>query len=221
MSSIIFSTKDKKVYLCGSERTHMALFIKNLAVASVWEELVEFGNEESVFRKILPNWVRKDADLRLNFHLSLQRGSLNKYDVFSLVLNSASDIGNDIVKLMCRLHAQCELHCYVKAENKVWMADTIKEGRKRNIFRSGVGWEEVIDLLLEDNPHPIVVSYSVCDIFPTGKKWKKAILKLLENDLLEIKPETFDEYRYDEGQTLIGLAYELKLQKNTQYDPRT
>jgi hypothetical protein len=87
--------------------------------------------------------------------------------MFDLALNTALFSGSDPVKLLARLHAQCEIHCYVTAENRNWLAQIMKEGRRYNIMRADQGWEDVIKFV--ENPtigEPVVCSYSVCDEFP-------------------------------------------------------
>lgn len=89
-----------------------------------------------------------------------------KVNLFGAQLNTAYLLGSDPVKLMARLHGQCELHCYVEAENRRWLAEIIKRGLKTGIYRLDQGWESVISLLENGCNSPAVTSYSVCDQFP-------------------------------------------------------
>jgi hypothetical protein len=77
---------------------------------------------------------------------------------------------------MARLHGQCEIHCYVEAENRLWLANIIESGLEKGIYRKNLdwgdlgledlGWNSVITLLGNGCRSPVVTSYSVCDTFP-------------------------------------------------------
>jgi hypothetical protein len=101
---------------------------------------------------------------------------------FSLILNTACQVGSDAVKLAARLHGQCELHAWVDGPNRAWLADIIQAGLHSGVFRKGIwyqdvpngpkdkwsdqGWGDVIALLRERDDEPVVTSYSVTDRFP-------------------------------------------------------
>lgn len=97
-------------------------------------------------------------------------------DMFPSSLNTALAIGSDQIKLAARIHAQCEVHCYVTGKNREWMAGIIEEGLASGIFRNKVGggnkyrkgWEEVVALLKKTDKEPVVLSYSVCEQFPNS-----------------------------------------------------
>jgi hypothetical protein len=77
-------------------------------------------------------------------------------------------MGNDAIKFAARIHGQCELHCWVKGENRNWLAGVIEAGLSSGIYRQQQGWEDVQALLKEDDSTSVVLSYSVCDSFPNS-----------------------------------------------------
>ncbi len=94
-----------------------------------------------------------------------------RHGLFSLQLNSAYVIGGDALKLAARIHGQCEIHCYVEAPNRLWLASVIEQALEDNTFREGIrghpmGWHNVISHLRDGGNTPVVCSYSVCESFP-------------------------------------------------------
>lgn len=87
-------------------------------------------------------------------------------DCWTLSLNTAIASGSPFLNLAARIHATCEIHGYVEGPNRAWLAGLIEEGRKRNIFRPEMGWEEVVDFLRLSDDTPVVMSYSVTESFP-------------------------------------------------------
>lgn len=152
-----------------------------------------------------------------------------------LILNTVLAIGSDVLRLIARLHAQCEIHSYVRGKNRNWLADIIERGREEDILRDNVGWEETIKMLRSNDKETVVLSYSVCDSFPNGsvadweppidpeydepnwdewydlsdkKKWNLGLRGLLKNghSLLEWKPENWANVRFGEdGMTAFQL----------------
>jgi hypothetical protein len=74
-------------------------------------------------------------------------------------------MGSDPVKLMARIHLGCELHMWLEGEHRGFVADLITEGLEQNMFRGGMGWEQAIEWLLNDEGM-VVFSYSVTPAFP-------------------------------------------------------
>lgn len=89
-------------------------------------------------------------------------------------LNTAMAVGSDPVKLMARLHGQCEIHCFVEGPNRKWLADIIEQGCESGLLRCGddprldAGWFRVMDMLRKRDDRPVVCSYSVCEQFPNA-----------------------------------------------------
>lgn len=90
-----------------------------------------------------------------------------KVGLFTLSLNTALQVGNDVVRLMARLHAQCEIHCWIEGRrDKEWVAGIIDRGLNVGLMRENQGWDSVLGLLLKPDDSPVVCSYSVCEQFP-------------------------------------------------------
>lgn len=87
-------------------------------------------------------------------------------DSWDLVLNTVLAAGTDALRLLARLHAQCEIHARVEGEHRAWLAGIIEAGRAERVLRQQVGWEEVAAMLRRRDDEPVVMSYSVCDQFP-------------------------------------------------------
>jgi hypothetical protein len=152
-----------------------------------------------------------------------------------LMLNTVLSIGSDTLRFMARLHAQCEIHSYVRGKNRNWLAGIIERGREEDILRDDVGWEDTVKMLRSNNKETVVLSYSVCDSFPNGsvadweppidpeydepdwdvwhnlsnkKKWNLGLRGLLKkgHSLLEWKPDNWANVRFGEdGMTVFQL----------------
>lgn len=247
MSSIAFTTlsgkKLAKAHVRGPER-HMA----GSWVASLFETAThfdsDFGAADSdkwildllpadcyLRRRPFPNheffrdlrmWTRNGSEPSLNLNGK-------SVAVFSLQLNTALAVGNDAMRLMARLHGQCEIHAWVDGPNRAWMAKIIKDGRSTGVLRSEMGWESVADLLLSADDQPMVTSYSVCESFPNpgpdaegmsedehdawygqseAKQWESAIesLRPRHEGTLEMRPDqwAFPDYHFG-GEPLTGF----------------
>lgn len=183
MSRIYFHSKDcDDAEVHGSERAYMSCIINELAL-SVLSSYIEpsFNTKKSPILDFIKNPDKlyfsryEDKKFEESFKMSFQSGIgditfVHKDDEiksFSLALNTAIAVGSDVVQLMARIHAQCEIHAYIKPENFHWMARIIDKGLKLNILRDNQGWEHVIKLL-ETSKEPIVTSFSVCDKFPNS-----------------------------------------------------
>lgn len=85
-----------------------------------------------------------------------------------LTLNTAVVVGSDLIELLARLHATCEVHGYVEGEHRGWLAEVIEQGRADKVLRPGAGWEDVVTLLRSRDDEPVVMSYSVGESFPNA-----------------------------------------------------
>jgi hypothetical protein len=235
MSRIIFKSLYDEAEVNGAERFWMGnccdnLFKATLGVHSYWTKTLEkiIPKDSWVFDE--NNTLSRSKDLALYFGtMSSDHKVLYKdewyTDFFSISLNTALQAGSDVVKLMAMIHGLCELHCYVEARNKQWLANIIKKGRKQSILRPNEGWESVCALLETPDDSPIVLSYSVCDEFPGineikttnawydlpyEKQFKRAINKLRKNKRwLELNPKTWDDYYFSNGLTAFDLIHQF------------
>ena len=177
MSSIYFHSRSGESALRGSERAYMGgmcfdLFTMALGLDSSYragEWLKPFlptnflvtEMDSPRFASTLKTWLKVDNRASLV-------SSGEHLDAFSLALNTAIVMGNEQIRLMARLHGQCELHCYVEGENRRWLAGIARRGRDARIFRPNQGWENVISFLESNSQEPVVCSYSVCERFPNS-----------------------------------------------------
>ena len=179
MSRITFESKERSVDVRGSERFHAGY-----AIESINKAFLDISGNRALLIKAIPAFHHlRTMDINSpqwasNFEASFYHGSLNlevddkKINGFHLSLNTASVIGDDAVKMLARIHAQCEIHGFVSGQNRAWMADIIAKGPVE-VFRPDSGWTEVVELLRESDDGPVVMSYSVTDDFLStiGYEW--------------------------------------------------
>lgn len=89
-----------------------------------------------------------------------------KVEIFATALNTMLVSGTDPIKLLARLHGQCELHGYIEGSNRAWLADIIERGRAAHILRVDQGWEGIVKMLRSADDTPVVTSYSVTCQWP-------------------------------------------------------
>jgi hypothetical protein len=148
-------------------------------------------------------------------------------DTFSLALNTAMVVGSDQIRLLARLHGQCELHGWIDGPNRAWLADIIQGGLDTGLYRKGYwhggaadierrwvsqGWEDVIELLRSRDDEPVVMSYSVCDGFPNQEiaQWSPPEDADLTPDWARDAPDEWNALSEDEQEDhRIGQADEL------------
>lgn len=182
MSRVYFHAKDKEAALYGSERAYAAGVVGDLfEVATGLNSSYRAEETARLFLPLVPqgHYLRSmpgDQFVQsLKSCLSIDSfGMLEDPDIevdgvacslFSIKLNTALALGGDAVKLLARIHSQCELHGWVSEENAPWLAEIIEQGLEHGILRSDQGWDSVVELL--KNPgSDVVMSYSVCDSFP-------------------------------------------------------
>ena len=155
-------------------------------------------------------------------------------DPFELALNTALLLGNDVVRLMARLHGQCEVHGWVDGPNRAWLASIIRDGRKSGILREKMGWEGVAELLEASADGEVVTSYSVTDTFPNpdlagfpydetvendpwaemselpeGEAWTRCMAALKARATgLEWRPDNWATIRFGDGLDAMSLPRE-------------
>lgn len=238
MSAVYFHTEHDKATLRGSERAHMGIFcqdlmlgvIGNLRYAQDW--LLPIAQEAGA-----PLTVFSDTNTALEFWLKDGGAKImvdgEKIEMWLMGINTALALGNDAVKLMARLHAQCEIHCWIDGPNRAWIADIIERGRAAGVLREGQGWEDVAALLATCDNGPVVCSYSVCESFPNfgalpddhplkqrtdddkyddfyeipaTEQWRLCMEELRHGGGgLEIKPEDWEDYRFGSKLTVFDL----------------
>lgn len=87
-------------------------------------------------------------------------------NIWHLNLNTAIAAGSTPIQLAAHIHARCELHCFIEGSHRWWVADVIEEGLTIGMYRQGMGWDSVQELLTETSDGPVVLSYSITESFP-------------------------------------------------------
>lgn len=238
MSRIYFHSEHGTAELRGSERAMMGTFCSTLLVAALGIDRA-WVSDAKRFRKLLPADHYTQAGDDDAFLRSLKTwvcvgdgefGVTTKTEPFTAALNTALRIGGDAVKLMARLHGQCEVHAYVEGPNRAWLANIMERGREWKIFRPRQGWETVIQLLRERDDCPVVTSYSVCQQFPNpsiagwrddregdafyelphDERWSRALNGLrTSGGGLEMRPDTWTEFFFGDGVSGFTVWEEL------------
>ena len=226
MSRVYFHSIDGEVEIWGAERALAAQYINKIGLSfldikenyELLKSAIHPGHylaniNDNKFNDKYPAWEAIKTAISVGFgerpFLMLDNKPVNEW---RLMLNTAMDIGSDPIKFFVRLHAQCEIHCYIKGRNRKWLSEIIEEGLKTSIYRESAGWKGVIDFLLSNDKNTVVMSYSVCSPFPnpsvlgiTGEdqweefeklskkvKWEKCLKEIYKTKTLEISPKMLD-----------------------------
>lgn len=246
MSRVYFTTKNKEVEIRGSERAYCGGLIADIFVG-ILDCPEEYG-EPSPYRKILKpdSYLLKSRIFKQSFDTSMKVGMEDHLVIdgeitgtFAAQLNTVMRIGNDVMKFICRFHAQSEIHGYVEGANRAWLAGIVQKGLDLEIFRKDAGWETLIEFLQEDDAEPVVMSYSVCESFPnpgaagweppTGEngekdwdawyelpdddRWNMSMEGIRADPWLEMKPDNWNEYFFRDGLDAFKIrkyAYEKR-----------
>lgn len=224
MSFIRFATENGIcVDLAGCERAYFARLIREIGMGCF--SLFDTASDPCFIRRVLP---KNEADRMSRYegyefsracelYLTNSLGESNLIfedgpkNFWHMLLNTCLRIGGDPLKLATRIHGQCELHCWVAEENRLWLANIIKEGLEKNIFRKTVRgqhlqWEILRKFVtrIKDDPGEVVLSYSVCDFFGSNnKKWSEEIKQL--HPSLELSPHNWDTYYFSHGIATLDL----------------
>lgn len=190
MSRLYFHTREATAELMGTEAHWLRSIAFDTGCAPLHDMSAEFALR---LHGLLPigHWLKSHpvgSGFGRNYQTALRAaldGTVVEFegrsiDSFALILNTALALGNDVVKLATRLHAQCEIHGWVAGSDRAWMADLIDHGLEVGTLRRTIqphgegpnapaiaqGWEEVTALLRSTDSGPAVLSYSVTSGFP-------------------------------------------------------
>lgn len=184
MSRIHFRSPSGDAEVLGAERAHAGIFVRDVAARRInaspsrfYEPLRELSSNSHLRSRHQPDFF---SDFLVTF--AVQRENLlawrgHEVDALSLALNTALELGDDVMKLVARLHGQCEIHGYVEGKNRGWLVGLIERGLAAGVLRDGMGWDAppshphgkgpgVVPLLRQCDDEPVVMSYSVCASFP-------------------------------------------------------
>jgi hypothetical protein len=200
MSRIYFRSPEGEAELRGSERAYAGVLCNDLMYVALDLDNSHYLPEweQQMWSNVIPadHWAYKNGKLDgggVRLYVSGRSESTlpmdgEQIDTFSMSLNTALVAGSDAVKLLARLHGQCEIHCWVDGPNRAWLAGIIERGRKTHVLRPNQGWENVVELLRSRDDSPVVTSYSVCEGFPRPD---------LDLDYWPEGDEDSDDERYD------------------------
>lgn len=244
MSSIAFSSPNGSARLRGPERAHADQLTKRMAIAAIdydglpsWtggkhDPLIDMALDYD-FTIGFERWLRWGDGFRIpddpTLLAKLPQTLQDKVEpgmrvpMFGMILNTALVGGSDPVKLLARLHGQCEANAWIDGPNRAWLAEIAREGLASCILRTDMGWDDVIAFLESSQDEPVVTSFSVTRGFPyqpgnfksekkwyklsAGERWKLALDDLKANPWMEIKPDNWKTYYFDYGVN----AHEIRL----------
>jgi len=218
MSRIYFHSISGEREIWGAERALASRYIDKMALS-----ILDVEENHKYFKKILtPGHYLDNPREGFEAHdmeIAMRVNSGNMFvldnkplDIWHVILNTAMAIGSNPIRLLTRLHAQCEIHAYIKGKNRKWLGEIIAEGLDSGIYRKEAGWNELISFLNSDDNNTVVTSYSVCTSFPnpyvldyTGedawesfeklgeeKQWENCLQEIYKNKSLEISPENLN-----------------------------
>lgn len=220
MSHIRFDNGQRHVELRGSERAWMAHVCSSLALTAFHPS--DWLSSPCWTRKIVPakHYLHGSKQYERDFEtwLRVSSGEMvhpatgNRIEGFGIVLNTALRMGGDEVRLMARLHGQCEIHAFIRPEDALGVAEIIHTGRRSGIYRKDMGWEAVAALLRESAVagRTVVTSYSVTETFPgydeeteEANDWDEEVAGL--DPMLGISRDGLSAYMFGSGDTAWTL----------------
>lgn len=199
MSRIYFHSPSGTAEVSGRERAYAGLMCRDLLCVALGISGDPF-TESTLYRKLLPPDaypLRARSEPEFFHNLRAWLGGFmepatfvlpdgRSIGTFEASLNTAVAMGSDAIRLLAKLHGQCEIHAYVEGPNRAWLADIIETGVEDKILRVWKddhygGWPAVIELLRKRDDEPVVTSYSVTRQFPNAEiahdygEWKVPI----------------------------------------------
>lgn len=137
VSKIYFHSEASTVEVEGGQRAHIDLFIGDFFGATLQclveddlpgapsplRKIVNYGYWMDNFRRDMPLALRSCTHEDLRFSIDGE-----EHPCFDVALNTALGVGNDSLRLLARIHAQCEIHAYCMGSNRRWLAGLISKG---------------------------------------------------------------------------------------------
>lgn len=239
MSSITFHSQEAEAVLYGFERYYASYLISRTTLAALSLEGLGVRKADHLRPLIRRGHYsleyRGDAFARiLSTAVSVMDDVFEGVETFTLALNTGIVMGGRVMKLLARLHGQCEIHCYVEGPNREWLAGIIDEGIASGLLRKRGGWLDVHSLLLSASDGPVVMSFSVTEGFPNEslaeeagwdsggvedafyelsdeQQWHYAITALrAQGGGLEMRPENWEDFRFGDGLNAFSLMERLQ-----------
>lgn len=182
MSSVAFNTMSDTVFVGGAERAWASQLCRQMMDGVLDFASFPAGGDSTLVR--LMKMVRPDGVMSrmadpglLSSMIHHGRETLvwngHAVDAFSLALNTAIVLGSDPMRFSARMHGQCEIHGWVAGRNRWWLSDIIEEGQESGVLRKAYqtqyeNWPGVVTMLRDESQTPVVMSYSVCESFPSA-----------------------------------------------------
>jgi hypothetical protein len=212
MSRVCFHVnRGKEFELGGSERAYAGGIVdsigiavaKSLGATGPWAWGQQVVPADHYLARMGKQEFDRSIDWSLKNDLRISTGATTTENAWVLNLNTAMRAGSNPVRLMARLHAQCEVHCFIRGANRKWLAGVIGEGCESKVLRRP--WMALAEWLTT-SAVDVVCSYSVCDGFPEYQQgsWKKQFSGL--HPTLEIQPDNFESYHFGSGITWWDVA---------------
>lgn len=230
MSSVAFHTLDSDtVRIGGGERARAGRLVTDLFLGVLRIDRMAVGMKDSSYERMLSmlpsDHYARTASPRaepaesLRLAIGSSGGALrwngHEVDLFSLQLNTALALGSDAVKFSTRLHGQCEIHAFVRGENRAWLAEIVDRGVASGVLREPYqkqygSWQDVSAMLRSSTASPVVTSYSVTESFPArAEQWELAFAKI--DPRCELRPDDWETYRFrHELSALDVIAHDFK-----------
>jgi len=257
MSRMYFHSISETTEVHGSERAYGNCLSSNISLAllnidSWYDDIIRLLDKDHYINQTLHNNMRfrepyilkqevvrqLETAIKVGYEEKILVLDDKPIDTWHLLLNTALLVGSDAIKLLTRLHAQCEIHAIIRGKNRGWFADIIEKGRSENILREKVGWEETVKMLRSNNKETVVTSYSVCNSFPNGgiadwevpynkeddepdwdkwydfsekKRWHLGLRGIIKKygTSTELCPETWNDIRFGDGMSAFDLHKKL------------
>lgn len=95
----------------------------------------------------------------------------SEHDGWTIGLNTLAAVASESVKLLARIHAQCELHCWFSEDHREWFKDQLAAAIEADLLDAE--YRAPLIEWLGNARGPIVLSYSVCDEFPSPAMLEK------------------------------------------------
>lgn len=220
MSRVYFHTKAGAPFeLRGSERAYAGVLVDDVAFGV----LSTLGGSEDYGwgRKVIPEGhylhsaAPRDFQSRMRTALrgpmadiTIAVASDRRVAAWTLNLNTVMALRSDALTLAARLHAQCEIHCFVRGHNRAWLAGIVERGVASRVLREP--WQPLAAWLRAGDAD-VVCSYSVCEWFPHSSDdgeqpgdWDTQFAAL--HPTLELSPGEWLDYRFHEGDTWWDVA---------------
>lgn len=160
--------------------------------------------------------------ITMHINKTVLHSDFGQMSLIGLILNTISCVGSNVIRLLARIHGQCELNCFVKIEHMNWFADIVQQGLNSSFLDKDAGWLDVFDLISNKSNSPIVLNYgdqynfihklNMHQNIIFSDQWNLSFEQLVENNtqmIIEISPSTIELPRFDNGRDLFQLSQKL------------